>query len=57
MSDDLKTQLEKAKKEYDKVCERLEQLNEQAYNLEQEIMWIQREIRKNGREKLEDRMC
>jgi len=33
-------ELKQVIKKYDKTCEKLEQLNEQAFSLEQEIMYL-----------------
>ena len=32
--------LEQAKKKYEKVCEKIEQLNEEAFELEKEMMYL-----------------
>ena len=47
---DNKDTLKKLQKEYDKVCEKLEQLNERAFELEKEMIYI-KEV-ENGRSNL-----
>ena len=38
--------LKQAKKEYEKICDKLDALNEEAFTLEQEMMWLSGIIRK-----------
>lgn len=37
------SELEKAQAEYEKVCERLDNLNDKAFELEQEMMYLRAE--------------
>ncbi|MFW6173485.1 MAG: hypothetical protein ACOC5T_07065 [Elusimicrobiota bacterium] len=40
--------LEEAIREYNNVCEKLESLNDRAFQLEQHIMWLEGHKKKRG---------
>lgn len=44
----LEQQLEEARKKYEKVCEKLDALNDEAFELEQEIFYLQNKLAKKN---------
>lgn len=40
----MEAELNKARRRYERICEKLEQLNEEAFSLEKEIMYLQSKI-------------
>lgn len=47
--EDYVKQLKKIKNRYNKVCEKLDILNEEATSLEQEIMWLSAKLGEGGK--------
>lgn len=47
MTDNFNKQLEDAVKEYDKICEKLQYLNNHAFELEQHIAWLKVKVKQN----------
>jgi len=43
--DETKKELKRAQRKYQKVCDKLEQLNEEAFELEKEIMYLNSKIK------------
>jgi chromosome segregation ATPase len=43
-----KNQLKKAQKKYEKICDKLDNLNDRAFELEQEMMYLRNKTRNEG---------